>query len=800
NDFVEPEGAFFTPYLSAVFDREEGAARIPPPLPLALFSAPGGYRECEEIGRRIRELLARGVAPSAIAILFRTTEGYGAMMEDVCRRFRIPVSYRRGMPLFVSPLVRASLSPFVIVASRFGREELLELWKSTYVDLAGAGVSGDLLEETLLEAGYLDERQGRVEDVLHRHIAQLKRRGKNHEKAERVLEKVAPLMGELRGFGEEQTLREFVARLERFIARHRIYAQGISAADPRALKRDASAITLMQQVVRELEDDMGAVGLQDERLRPEAFAALLEQGMAGKFLAGERSEGVAVLNFHDARGLHFEHLFIGGLNEGICPALPAAHPFFKEGDKLLCNRAVGTKLFRTDGEKALEEPLLFHLALACAGSSLTLSFSYVDSRGNEMLRSPYLEELLDVVAVDETRLDIGQITPEPTRCYEREELLNALAAQGHLRPSPDLAPLLADSLERIAAGAAMEEERATFFATAEVATRSALSTPYTGTLRRRDILQLLTAFYETAPGDRFAPTVLEEYGACPFRYFLKRHLRLAPLDAPGMELAAKDAGSVVHEILRNVCQRLSQEGMVPLRNLAAARAILDEESRAVFAGWEGTRHTGATLLWETEQEKLLGLLSQWLEGEAGEEDALVPRAFELSFDGLEVEDSEGAKLYLQGKIDRVDLDVTAGVVRVVDYKMSGNSQKYSNLLRKEALGETSFQMPVYLLAAARQMGEDFAAPFDHFVARYWLLKKGGHRDKDFSAAGKEDYTGFFAVDTRERAGLAGDNFLNRLCAKVRGIKGGDFQITPQGCETCDFASVCRYVDVMTYEE
>ena len=32
------------------------------------------------------------------------------------------------------------------------------------------------------------------------------------------------------------------------------------------------------------------------------------------------------------------------------------------------------------------------------------------------------------------------------------------------------------------------------------------------------------------------------------------------------------------------------------------------------------------------------------------------------------------------------------------------------------------------------------------------------------------------------------------------MKKGDFQITPKECETCDFGSVCRYVEVGVKEE
>ncbi|MCM2358255.1 MAG: PD-(D/E)XK nuclease family protein [Geobacteraceae bacterium] len=794
--FAEPAGPFLTPFLAALFGGERGESG--PPGAMALIAAPGPYRECEEIGRRIRGLLEEGIDPAAVAVLFRDIQGYGPMMEDVCRRYRIPVSYRRGAPLFTSPLVRACLAPFAVVRSRFGREELLALVKSTYVDGSRFGVSADAVEEVLLASGYIDETLGGVEAVLGRRIAFLQRLGKPWDKGEAVLRALQPLLGELQGFRKKKTLAEFAELLERFIERHRIFRRGIAAADPRALKRDASAVTLLRQVLRDLEKDMVTIGLAAEPLEPGDFVTLLKQGMEGAYLAGERGGGVAILNFHDARGLGFDHLFIGGLNEGICPLRHDGHPLFKDSDKLLFQRASGSRPFRTSREKGEEEPLLFWLATGCAGKSLTFSYSYLDGRGSQMLRSPFLEELLAKVPLAEERVPVNRLTPEPALCLEREELLNALALCRLPLPEDGPDPLV-QSLARIEANAGIEAGRERFFQAEQRSARAALSSPHTGTLARKDIVAELRAWYESPEGSRFAPTTLEEYGCCPFRYFLRRLLRLSPVEKPEMELAARDEGSLVHEILCAFFRRLREEGRLPLRDAALARETMREEAERIFAAWEGERNTGEPLLWEIEKGKILSLLARVAELEAADDSALVPDLFEHPFADLEVADDDGSRIFLTGKIDRIDVAAGDGRLRVVDYKLAGDRGKYGALLKKEHLGETSFQMPVYLLAAARALEEAGGPAVTRFSARYLLLRKLDRLDKEFTE-GKEDFTGFFSADPAERRLLGDGNFLNRLCGKVRAMKGGDFQITPKECEFCDFGSVCRYVEVGVREE
>lgn len=799
--FAEPSGVFLTPLLDALFaGSETKGAPFSAPGPMALLAAPGAYRECEEIGRSIRALLEEGVEPGRVAVLFRDLNNYGPMLEDVCRRFRIPVSYRRGAPLHTAPLVKSCLAPFAVVRSNFGREEILALCNSSYFTSSGAGVSPIVIEEVLLGARYIDETLGTVEDALKRRIVGLRKAGKGTEREDRVSRFLRPLLADLRRFRGDKTPSEFVALLEGFIDKYRLYRQGIAASDLRALKRDASAITLFRQVLGDLETDIRTLGLPDRRLSPAAFADLLGEGMEGMFLSGESSAGVAIMTFHDARGLTFDHLFIGGLNDGITPRRHEGHPFFKDNDKLLWQKAAGLKPFRTAAEKGLEEPLLFYLAVGCAGRSLTFSYSYIDSRGNEMLRSPFLDDILSIAPLAETRTPVSRITPPLSCCLEREELLNVLALNSllALAPSPDAAQI-AESVRRIAAIAGIERQREAFFAAGDEAHRTALSSPYTGSLQRPDITAELRSFFATPPGNCFAPTTLEEYGCCPFRYFLQRLLRISPLEKPDLELEAMDEGSLVHEILHAFFQALANKGLLPLSDLTAARNTLHETAEAVFGRWEAERYTGEPLLWEIGKEGLINLLEGMLEIEGADSSGLVPRLFEYPFSDLEVTDTDGSRINLTGKIDRVDT-AGDGRLRVVDYKMAGDRQKYRDLLKKENLGVTSFQMPVYLLAAIRELeGKEGGRPC-RFTALYWLLRRLNPLTKDFTAGEDNDFTGFFTTDPEERKKLGADNFLNRLCATVRSMKGGDFQITPRECEFCRFRSVCRYVEVQVREE
>jgi ATP-dependent helicase/DNAse subunit B len=205
-------------------------------------------------------------------------------------------------------------------------------------------------------------------------------------------------------------------------------------------------------------------------------------------------------------------------------------------------------------------------------------------------------------------------------------------------------------------------------------------------------------------------------------------------------------------------------------------------------------------LWETGKEQLICLLEQLLEREAADCSGLIPSQFEFHIPELKVEDEKGGAFFLTGKIDRIDTAPEAGVLRVVDYKLAGNTQKYRNLLKPENMGEISFQMPVYLLAAAQALTGEGGAAFSRFTAHYWLLRKLEPLTREFDINDAGEFGVLFEVDPEKRKTMGDANFYNRLCAKVRAMKEGDFQITPRECEFCDFPGVCRFIPVAMQEE
>src|SRR5262249_19226061 len=116
--------------LRGVFSRTRGAP-VPADGSIRLVAAPNRYREVEEAVRDARRRL--DATPAArIALVARDLAVYRELIEDVCRRYRVPVRFRRGTPLVASALVRTVLGCLRCVVEGFPRARLEAVLETDY--------------------------------------------------------------------------------------------------------------------------------------------------------------------------------------------------------------------------------------------------------------------------------------------------------------------------------------------------------------------------------------------------------------------------------------------------------------------------------------------------------------------------------------------------------------------------------------------------------------------------------------------------------------------------------------------
>jgi hypothetical protein len=218
-------------------------------------------------------------------------------------------------------------------------------------------------------------------------------------------------------------------------------------------------------------------------------------------------------------------------------------------------------------------------------------------------------------------------------------------------------------------------------------------------------------------------------------------------------------------------------------DLAEARAAAAE----VFSRFEREGRTGDPAVWAARREAVLARLERVVRAEARDADGLAPALLEHAFGARSGRPplalaSGGETVLVRGRIDRVD----AGPDRlvVIDYKNArGGRAAYGDLLDPEAFGRTSFQIPTYLMAAARDLP---GRP--RLAATYALLRSAERLDPLEVRAGDPA----LAPEAPPPAGDAPPPFAAAVVEVVRRVRAGAFPIASRGCERCPFGAVCRF--------
>ncbi|MHB2016075.1 MAG: PD-(D/E)XK nuclease family protein, partial [Candidatus Xenobia bacterium] len=661
---------------------------------LAVLAAPGLSREVEAIGRDIRRLLSQGVAPDCIGVVFRNLGPYGKLVEDVFTRYRIPFSFRRGSPLLANPVASIALTTVELAMSMddLERDRVVQFVSSAYVTLPGAAP-----RQFDQHTAAADIRRGSIF-----HWKQALRRLK-HE-SEPTLEALEALLLPLR---DPRPLPEFTHAM-----RHALYAtlqlrRNVQATREAAvLARDLEALEQLEEVLRDLDDAARMLEL-NRAFTLEAFHRLLLRGLEAASLPGHSAHrgGVMILNALDARGLAFDHLYLGGLSEGQWPQAPVSNPLFTDAEKALFRDLSGRRMFRSSRMDAWEDPLLFCMTLASARQRAVLSYPTADTRGQATLKSYFLEEVLELVAVAPDEVPPEQIVAPLDRAADPWEVAVALLAPGvpaaelppldfgasyPLLPGANARPLL-PPLPALVRSARLEVRRDRFFRMADETRRADLAFDGVGRLSR----------FEGEAWRQFSATDLELLANCPFAWFMKRVLHLKPVQLPQVEPALNVVGSVAHEIL---CELYQQQP--PLGDADRSIPLLETVADAVFRKWEqGSEPLGDAFFWGLKKAEILTGLKRVLRDVAerwDDERMWTPRFFEHAFGPHPVEVPGVGTVHLRGQIDRVD--VRPGGFRVLDYKWSKNKEKLDEIRKPESVGMTKFQLLIYVHVMSELLG------------------------------------------------------------------------------------------------
>lgn len=761
---------------------------------LMLLEGPGLLGEARLVARQIKALLLQGVPAGAILVTARDLVPYADLLREVFAEYGIPVDVEGVDALHHHAPVRVLLRalrlpdedwPFAGVTALLRSGYFSPTWpEAAAADTAAqAEVLLRLLEEPRGRESYLHAVRrwaDRPEPGLEDEQAEESRRQHTHELAVRCRPFLERFFRAWDEAPHQAPLRDHVAWLRKF-------ADDVGLTSSCIIPREAAALARLWQELQawcRLDQRLNA---DRSRSRKEFLRGLWTIAAEVGLARSPRGPGrVRVLSAELARGLPVAYLFLLGLGERSFPRLSAPDIVLGEAERLALRRA-GLRL-RSSADALPEEMLLFYELAAQARQCLVLSYPAVDEKGQALLPSSFLTAVFDC-------FEPGAIPVE-----RRSMLLDRYQADPPLSPAE----------QRVQRAARMDlgrelrpgnEQEANLVAAQRMIRQRLFSrdfSPYDGAFRHPAILAELRQLY--GPERVFSPTALEEYVACPFRFFLGNVLRLAPLEDPREEIEVTRRGQAFHRALARMHQRLKAAGVDgPADGLEENLATHLGDAVAEYAARASS--PASKELWRLEGERLKRLARRYGRHwhsflEPWQETSAVPRphSFEIDF-GLPAADGAvplgpliirtgDVEVRVSGRIDRIDVAPLEGGLGywVIDYK-TGRADHYrgADLVQYRRL-----QLTLYALAVEQVvLADKNARPLG---LAYWLLGDRGPR----IALPERNKILWFEESAKWRE--VREELQEWIVTLVDNIRRGVFPLKPRSdhcTQTCDFGQVCR---------
>ncbi len=632
---------------------EPGAPRVPIDDGLVLLESAGARGEAEAIGVEIARLLTSGFEPDEIVIALRRPDPGGRLLASVLGDLGVPVALESSMPL-----AGTAVGGALIALCRAASDE-------TSVD----SLLTHLRLDPTLAPGAVDT----VEARIRRGDATTVDEALAHwEHPPRHLQRLREADGAVR------RLRG-LARSARELAEGPHRERAPLAREPGEGGVPFSALELRAGVAAaELLDELaGLVELPGCEVPGLAGAIEAIESASVPLWRGPAAGRVRIVDPYRARTARARVLFCASLGDGVFPSAAPPDPLLSEERR----RRIGNPDLRRN-DPADEERYLFHSCVSRPTERLYLSWQGCDEDGTALARSPFVDEVLDLLESDPAGDPIRRRGPERAllgldEATTERALARAVALGG---PSHDRAQTLADA--GLASRAAAVESMF-----AELSDPNALPGP----------LRVPAVVDDLRSRTVFSANSLEGWVTCSYKWFVEHELRPQRLEPVADPLWL---GSLVHDALEGLYRDPPGEDSIPRPgDVGVWRERFAELLR------EAAADSGAPLNHSRRAalERARAQVDSFLEAETENETAYRPRPdlLELAFGPFE-EDAEESHpplelgdFTLRGRIDRVDVDASGNAL-VRDYK-TGKSVSRA----EEFADRGTLQIQLYMRVAQR---------------------------------------------------------------------------------------------------
>lgn len=437
--------------------------------------------------------------------------------------------------------------------------------------------------------------------------------------------------------------------------------------------------------------------LASEKLKKKEFLELFKAGLAQVEIGLIPSviDSVFIGDIVRSRVPEVKAVFIMGVNDGVLPGLNNKYSLINDREKEFLKENYNLKLSQTLKQEVHEQKYYVYLALTKAGESLYLSYSNTDT-SMKAIKPAYIIQSITKLF---TNLEIEKF----------DELKN-------INSQSELLKKLADML-RIYEGRLCDEEKFKEVVPEEAFLRLSEMAEFTYIGRELGTKAAAKIFGEIL---KASVSRLEKFAACPYRHFVDYGLKISERQA--YSIAGADIGTLVHSCLERVFKDYIEFGKAvkadPVNKYMKdlddrvdkiVNAIIEEEGDDKYEDSAKSRYIKqrVTRLLKANLDVLFFQLKQG---------SFEPESLEFNFDIrdrkiYDLELPDGKKMYVNGKIDRIDiydsgadsegiegsLDTNTDYIgiKIIDYK-TGNTKWDPKLVDRGLQLQLAFYLDVCL--------------------------------------------------------------------------------------------------------
>jgi len=627
---------------------------------ITLYAGMNLQTEVEQVAAKIVALVRdQGLRWRDIAVISNDLENYGPLIKRVFAEYQIPYFLDQTRTIMHNPIIELILSSLEVIERNYPYEPVFRLLKTGFT-----GIDPDLyekLENYVLRYGVKGKKWKKpfndgdkealdeLNKVRERFIKSMKPLEQAMKGKKTVEERTRALYEYLHGIHLDEQLEDWIDHLKK-LERYEY----------------VNEYTQIWNLVTEIFDQLVEM-IGEHPIHLKKYIRVLESGFLSIKIGiiPTTIDQVLIGNMQRSKSHDIKALFILGVNDGIIPLKNVEEGILADDEKMTMKEK-GLILGSDSERKAYEEKLMIYAALSKPSQYLWISYSMGDQEGKAIRPSILIDRFKRIFPQLEIKNELEDriknqkdfiSTPMSTFKYLVENVRRYLDGQ-------PIENIWWDVYQWYQKEKSWNEKR------------TALLDGLFHSNQLNNIgMDTAKRLYQTPI--RASVSRLEQFANCPFSHFVKYGLK--PKERKMYKVEAPDLGEIFHYSLELFTNKLKEQGIIwqELDKQTTDKMMDQVVDQIIPNHGNGIMLSSNRYKYLVHRLKRISRRAAWTIAEHMKRSGFQPIGFEVGFGfdqpfpPIEITLPDGETIYLEGRIDRVDIyddGEKDAYVRIIDYK------------------------------------------------------------------------------------------------------------------------------------